>query len=230
MEATPHKSADSGPSQGVDTAERDRFAALAAQWWEPEGAMGALHKLNPPRLTFIRDHLAAHFARKPLGPRPLDGLKILDIGCSGGLVCEPLCRLGAEVTGIDAAAENIRVAEAHAAEMGLEIDYRTASAESLAAGGETFDAVISLEVIEHVPDPQPFLAAAAALTGPGGAMVLATLNRTVKSYLFAIVGAEYVLGWLPRGTHRWDRFVRPSELSAALEANRIRIKELTGLH
>ena len=213
----------------MDAAERDRFAALSGEWWDPDGAFKPLHRLNPVRLEFIRDRLAAHFGRKMPDRKPLAGLRILDIGCGGGLVCEPLCRLGARVTGIDAAPENIHVARDHAAEHGLDIDYRSTTAEALAALGEEFDAVISLEVIEHVPDAAAFLATCSGLLAEGGGMVLATLNRTPKSFLFAIVGAEYLLGWLPRGTHRWDRFVRPSELEAALRPNRLRIKDIKGM-
>ena len=230
MEATPPRRGEPDLMGSVDATERDRFAAMAAEWWDPEGAFKPLHNLNPVRLEFIRDRLGAHFGRKLHGRKPLDGLRVVDVGCGGGLVCEPLCRLGARVTGIDAAAETIRVAKAHAAAMGLDIDYRAATAEALAAAGEEFDAVISLEVIEHVPDPAPFVAALAALLAEGGGMVLATLNRTPKSFLFAIVGAEYLLGWLPRGTHRWDRFVRPSELAAALRPNRLRIADIEGMH
>jgi 2-polyprenyl-6-hydroxyphenyl methylase/3-demethylubiquinone-9 3-methyltransferase len=213
----------------VDAAERDRFAALSGEWWDPDGAFKPLHRLNPVRLEFIRDRLAAHFGRKMPDRKPLAGLRILDIGCGGGLVCEPLCRLGATVCGIDPAPENIDVARDHATGMGLDIDYRSTTAEALAALGEEFDAVISLEVIEHVPDAAAFLATCSGLLAEGGGMVLATLNRTPKSFLFAIVGAEYLLGWLPRGTHRWDRFVRPSELEAALRPNRLRIKDIKGM-
>ena len=213
----------------MDAAERDRFAALSGEWWDPDGAFKPLHRLNPVRLEFIRDRLAAHFGRKMPDRKPLAGLRILDIGCGGGLVCEPLCRLGATVCGIDPAPENIDVARDHATGMGLDIDYRSTTAEALAALGEEFDAVISLEVIEHVPDAAAFLATCSGLLAEGGGMVLATLNRTPKSFLFAIVGAEYLLGWLPRGTHRWDRGVRPSELEAAPRPNRLRIKDIKGM-
>jgi len=181
------------------------------------------------RIGFIRDRLAAHFHRQPLSPRPLEGLNIIDIGCGGGLLCEPLCRLGARVTGIDASERNIRIASDHAEHVGLDIDYRHATAEELCAAGEQFDAVISLEVVEHVADVNAFLGVCGDLAKPGGALIFATLNRTPKSFLFGIVGAEYILGWLPRGTHQWKRFVRPSELAGALRGNGVRISELTGV-
>jgi 2-polyprenyl-6-hydroxyphenyl methylase/3-demethylubiquinone-9 3-methyltransferase len=216
-------------SPSVDQAEVARFSALAETWWDPDGSMAPLHRLNPARLGFLRETLLAHFARDPKGLRPFDGLRILDIGCGGGLIAEPLTRLGATVTGIDAAEANIAVARAHARGADLEIDYRQASAEALAAAGERFDAVLALEVVEHVADVESFLHAAAALTRPGGAFIASTLNRTPKSLLFGIVGAEYVLGWLPRGTHRWDRFLRPSEFASNLRRQGLELREIRGL-
>jgi 2-polyprenyl-6-hydroxyphenyl methylase/3-demethylubiquinone-9 3-methyltransferase len=213
----------------ADPAEIERFAALAEEWWDPDGSFRPLHKLNPARLAYIRDRLAAHFRRPALGPSPLAGLAVLDIGCGGGLVSEPLTRLGARVTGIDATAENIGIAKAHADLAGLAIDYRAATVEDIAAGGEAFDAVLALEVVEHVADLGQFVAGCCALTREGGALVFSTLNRTAKAFVQAIVGAEYVLRWLPRGTHRWDRFVRPSELAFALKGNGARVTDLTGL-
>ena len=213
----------------VDADDSARFARLAQSWWDAEGAFKALHRLNPTRLRFIRDSLATHFGRDALGPRPFDGLRVLDVGCGGGLVSEPLTRLGARVLGIDADAESVRIAAAHAEAGGLDIEYRHAAAEDLMAAGEKFDAVVSLEVIEHVADLDGFLAALSALAAPGGAMVLATLNRTAKSFLLAIVGAEYVLGWVPRGTHRWEKFVRPSELVRSLRGHGAEIRELAGV-
>jgi len=213
----------------VDPAELARFAAMAEAWWDPAGKFKPLHRFNPVRLGFIRDRLAARLGRDPLSPRPLDGLRLLDIGCGGGLIAEPMARLGATVTAIDAAARNVGVARHHAAESGLAIDYRCAAAEDLAAAGESFDAVLSLEVVEHVADLDGFLAACAQLTRPGGALIVATLNRTPQAFALAIVGAEYVLGWLPRGTHQWRKFVRPSELARGLRPHGVAIRELTGV-
>lgn len=219
----------STPSPSIDPAEVERFSALAETWWDPRGPMAPLHRLNPARLDFLRQMLTAHFARDPKSLRPFDGLRILDIGCGGGLISEPLARLGASVTAIDAAEASIGVARAHARGADLEIEYRQASAEELAAAGERFDAVLALEVIEHVADTDAFLQATASLVRPGGSFIAATLNRTPKSFLFGIVGAEYVLGWLPRGTHRWDRFVRPSEFAAGLRRQGMQVREMRGL-
>jgi 2-polyprenyl-6-hydroxyphenyl methylase/3-demethylubiquinone-9 3-methyltransferase len=216
-------------SPSIDVAEVERFSALAETWWDPKGSMAPLHRLNPARLGFLRQTLAAHFGRDARSLSPFDGLRILDVGCGGGLISEPLARLGAVVTGIDAAEANIAVARAHARHADLEVDYRQASAEELSAAGERFDAVLALEVVEHVADLDAFLAAAAALVRPGGAFIASTLNRTPRSLLFAIVGAEYVLGWLPRGTHRWDRFLKPSELAAALRRRGLQARDIRGL-
>ena len=219
----------SAPAPSVDPAEVERFSALAETWWDPRGSMAPLHRLNPVRLGFLRETLTTHFGRDAKSLHPFDGLRVLDIGCGGGLITEPLARLGASVTGIDAAEANIGVARAHARGADLEIDYRQASAEELAAAGERFDAVLALEVIEHVADVDAFLEATATLVRPGGAFIASTLNRTPKSLLFGIVGAEYVLRWLPRGTHRWDRFVRPSEFAAGLRRQGLRVREMRGL-
>jgi 2-polyprenyl-6-hydroxyphenyl methylase/3-demethylubiquinone-9 3-methyltransferase len=221
-------------SASVDPDEVAKFAALAGEWWDPAGKFAPLHRLNPARLTFIRDRIAAHAGRDPLAERPLAGLRVLDIGCGGGLLCEPMARLGAAVTGIDAAEKNVAVAAKHAAEAGLNIDYRHSTAEALAAEtragtGAGFDLVLNMEVVEHVADVAAFLQASAALVAPGGAMALATLNRTPKSFALAIVGAEYLLRWLPRGTHDWRRFLRPSELVASLRAAGLETRELTGV-
>ncbi len=213
----------------VDRDEVARFAALAEGWWDPAGAFRQLHKLNPTRIRYIRDRLAAHFERDITKQRPFAGLRLLDIGCGGGLACEPMARLGAAVFGIDAAAENVEAAARHAAEVGLEIDYRCATAEQLAAAGERYDVVLALEIIEHVADMPAFVASAAGLLGDGGAIVLASLNRTPKSFLLAIVGAEYLLGWVPRGTHSWDKLVRPSELARALRQAGLTLGEVTGV-
>jgi len=223
----PRRSPAGGRS--VDPDEVAKFAALAEEWWDPAGKFRPLHRLNPVRLRFIRDHLCRRFDRDPKAARPLAGLRLLDIGCGGGLLCEPLTRLGARVTGIDAAERNIAVAALHAERIGLEIDYRHADAETLATAGETFDAVLNMEVVEHVADVGAFVSASAQLVAPGGAMIVATLNRTPKSYLLAIVGAEYVLRWLPRGTHDWRRFLRPSELAGHLRAAGLEVAEITGV-
>jgi 2-polyprenyl-6-hydroxyphenyl methylase/3-demethylubiquinone-9 3-methyltransferase len=196
----------------LDAAEVAKFAALASDWWDPDGKFRALHRLGPARLTFIRDRLARHFGGPGSALRPLAGLRILDVGCGGGLVCEPLARMGADVTGIDPARENVPAAQAHARAHGLAIAYRAATVEELVAAGELFDAVLCLEVLEHVPDPGAFIALCARLMPPEGLLVLSTINRTAKSYALAIVAAEYVLGWVPRGTHQWERFVTPEEL------------------
>ena len=204
---------DSNARANVDPAEVERFARIAGEWWDPAGKFAPLHRLGPARMTFLRDRLAAHFARRLPAPRPLAGLSVLDIGCGGGLVAEPLSRLGASVTGIDPASDNIAAARAHAATSGLAIDYRAITAEAVAAGGATFDAVLCLEVVEHVPDPAAFIALASGLVRPGGLLIASTINRTMKAWLLAIVGAEYVLRWLPAGTHRWERFVTPDEMA-----------------
>jgi 2-polyprenyl-6-hydroxyphenyl methylase/3-demethylubiquinone-9 3-methyltransferase len=213
----------------IDAGEVAKFAAMAEAWWDPDGEFRPLHRFNPVRLGFIRDRLCAHFGRDPLSDRPLAGLKVLDVGCGGGLLSEPLTRLGAEVTGLDAAEENIKVAALHAEESGLKIDYRHGSVEALAESAARFDAVLNMEVVEHVAEVDSFLAASAALVRPGGVMVLATLNRTPKAFLLAIVGAEYLLRWLPRGTHDWRRFLKPSELARSLRRAGLEITELTGV-
>jgi 2-polyprenyl-6-hydroxyphenyl methylase / 3-demethylubiquinone-9 3-methyltransferase len=199
----------------LDGAEVDRFNAMAAEWWDPHGKFKPLHALGPARMAFIRDSIvAARATTATTSLRVLDGVTALDIGCGGGLVAEPLARLGARVTGIDPAPDSIAAARAHAAAQGLAIDYRAVRAEALAAAGESFDVVLALEVVEHVPDVAAFLSVAASLVRPGGLLILSTLNRTLKSYALAIVGAEYVLRWLPVGTHQWNRFVTPEELAA----------------
>ena len=213
----------------VDHNEVRRFAELAEAWWDPTGKFRPLHKLNPARLAFLRDRLTSHFERDPQSVRPFAGLTLLDIGCGGGLISEPMARLGFAVTGIDAGAEGIAVARGHAESSGLAIDYRQETAEDLAAAGERFDTVLALEVVEHVADPALFLASAAALVRPGGALVLATLNRTPKAFAFAIVGAEYLLRWLPRGTHHWNKFLHPSEIVAMLRPHGLVAKEVAGL-
>jgi 2-polyprenyl-6-hydroxyphenyl methylase/3-demethylubiquinone-9 3-methyltransferase len=201
----------------VDPREVERFARMAARWWDPRGPMAPLHKLNPVRLAYIRDEAAAHFKRDATKLGCLKGLRILDIGCGAGLLTEPLARLGAEMTGIDPAEENIAAARAHAVDSGVTVDYRDTTAEDLAANGEQFDAVLAMEVVEHVNDVPSFVATCASMVKPGGLFFSATLNRTLKSFALAIVGAEYVLRWLPRGTHQWNKFVTPEELESAIE-------------
>jgi 2-polyprenyl-6-hydroxyphenyl methylase/3-demethylubiquinone-9 3-methyltransferase len=213
----------------VDEREVARFAALAAEWWDPRGRMGMLHKLNPTRLAYIRDTACRHFGRDPRARRCIEGLRVLDIGCGAGILCEPLCRLGATVVGADPAEANIAAARLHAERGGLTIDYRATTAERLAEAGETFDVVLAMEVVEHVADLAAFVRCCAGMVSPGGLMVTATINRTLKSFALAIVGAEYVLRWLPRGTHRWDKFVTPNELEAALERNGLRTLDERGV-
>ena len=213
----------------VDDRELVRFAAQADAWWDPEGSFRALHRLNPTRLGFIRSRLLAHFRRDPASLQPFAGLTLLDIGCGGGLVAEPMARLGFSVTAVDAGAEAIEAARAHAQSAGLEIDYRLAAAEAIAEAGERFDAVLALEVIEHSADREAFWRALGLLAAPGGAVIAATLNRTARSFALAIVGAEYILRWLPRGTHDWRKFSRPSELILGLRRNHLRTTEVAGV-
>ncbi len=213
----------------IDPDEIARFEAMAAEWWDPHGKFRPLHKFNPVRLGWIRDRLLGRFGRDAASPRPLEGLRILDIGCGGGLVAEPMARLGATVTGVDASHRNVEVARIHAAQGGLAIDYRQGTAEELLAAGERFDVVLSLEVVEHVADPAAFLGACAGLVAPGGALFVATINRTPQAFALAIVGAEYVLRWLPRGTHSWSKFVRPSEVAAALRPTGLELREFAGM-
>jgi 2-polyprenyl-6-hydroxyphenyl methylase/3-demethylubiquinone-9 3-methyltransferase len=205
-----------GSTATLDPAELDRFSKLASEWWDANGKFRTLHLIGPARLTFLRDAVAGHLNRREGGLRPFQGLSFLDIGCGGGLVCEPLARLGARVTGVDPAVQNIEAARRHAAGQGLGIEYRVARVEDLAAEGATFDTVACLEVVEHVPDPGAFLKTCAGLVRPGGLLLVSTINRTLKAYLLAVVGAEYVLRWLPIGTHQWERFVTPLELQRYL--------------
>jgi 2-polyprenyl-6-hydroxyphenyl methylase/3-demethylubiquinone-9 3-methyltransferase len=201
----------------IDAAEVERFSRHANDWWNPRGPMAALHKFNPVRLAYIRDLAAARFERDPKKLDCLKGLRVLDIGCGGGILSEPLARLGAQMVGADPSAENIAAASAHAEQSGVAVDYRATTAEALAEAGERFDVVLAMEVVEHVADVKSFVATCASMVKPGGLMIAATLNRTLKSFALAIVGAEYVLRWLPRGTHQWDKFVTPKELELAFE-------------
>ena len=196
----------------VDTSEIEKFEAMAAEWWDPNGKFKPLHMLNPTRLDYISTQIAEEFGRDLSQPQPFAGLRLLDIGCGGGLLSEPMRRLGADVVGADAAERNIPVARLHAEKLGLEIDYRHTTAEAMAADGETFDVILNMEVIEHVASPADYLRACHDLLRPGGAMICSTLNRNPKSYLMAIVGAEQVMRWLPKGTHDWAKFITPDEL------------------
>jgi len=207
----------------IDTAEVERFSRLASDWWDARGPMAALHKLNPIRLGYIRDKAAARFNRDPKKLDCLKGLRMLDIGCGGGILSEPLARLGAQMVGADPAEENIAAAAAHAEASGVTVDYRATTAEDLAAAKERFDVVLAMEVVEHVNDVKEFVATCASMVKPGGLMIAATLNRTLKSFALAIVGAEYVLRWLPRGTHQWDKFVTPNELELAFERGGLQV-------
>jgi len=216
------------PSVTHDSGEIARFNALAADWWNPNGPMKPLHRLNPVRLGFVKEAFAGHFGRDPRAMRPFEGLNLLDIGCGAGLLSEPLARLGFAVTGIDLAEENIAVARTHAEAGGLSIDYRATPIEALPAEGQ-FDAITLLEVVEHVPDVEGFVREAALRLRPGGMLIASTLNRTLKAYALAIVGAEYVLRWLPVGTHDWNKFVTPDELDRHFEAAGLIPEKRTGM-
>ncbi len=198
----------------LDPSEVERFSKLAAEWWNPQGKFRPLHQIGPPRLSFIRDEVISHFGLDPKVLRPLEGLSVLDIGCGGGLVCEPMSRMGGKVTGIDPSQKNIAIAGLHSKAQGVDVNYRAVRIEDVVAGGELFDVVVCLEVVEHVPDVEAFIKECARAAKPGGLVIFSTINRTFKAWALAIVGAEYVLGWLPRGTHQWERFVKPDELAA----------------
>jgi 2-polyprenyl-6-hydroxyphenyl methylase/3-demethylubiquinone-9 3-methyltransferase len=212
----------------VDPGEIAKFEAMAAEWWDVNGKFKPLHMLNPCRLDYINAQIAAEFERDLKQNKPYAGLRILDIGCGGGLLSEPMARLGAEVVGADAAERNIPVARVHAAQSGLEIDYRHTTAEALAADGEQFDVVLNMEVVEHVADPQSYTDACAALLKPGGLMICSTINRNPKSYAMAIIGAEHVMRWLPKGTHEWSKFITPDELFAFISQSGLEPVDRTG--
>lgn len=200
----------------IDPAEVAKFEAMAAEWWDPNGKFKPLHLMNPCRLDYITTQIAAEFDRNLANHAPFAGLRILDIGCGGGLLSEPMARLGATVVGADAAARNIPVAQIHAEQSGLTIDYRVTTAEDMAAAGEQFDVVLNMEVVEHVADPLAYLTACQQLLRPGGLMICSTLNRNPKSFMMAIIGAEWVMRWLPKGTHDWAKFITPDELYALI--------------
>jgi 2-polyprenyl-6-hydroxyphenyl methylase / 3-demethylubiquinone-9 3-methyltransferase len=213
----------------VDDAEVARFSAMAAEWWDPTGKFKPLHKFSPVRLAYIKEKVCERFDRDPNAPDAFKGLRFLDIGCGGGLLSEPMARLGAEVTGADPSTVNIEIAKLHMKSSGLDIDYRTETAGQLAAAGETFDVVLNMEVIEHVADVPLFLSETASMVRPGGLMFVATINRTLKAYALAIVGAEYVLRWLPKGTHSFDKLVRPSEIEGPLSETGMNVVDRLGV-
>lgn len=213
----------------VDKDEIARFSAMAAEWWDPTGKFAPLHKFNPTRLAFIRERVVNHFRLDSAKSAPFEGLRLLDIGCGGGLLSEPMTRLGADVLGADAGEANIKTASVHADEQGLNIDYRATTAEALAASGAQFDVILNMEVIEHVADRDGFLASCSQMLKPGGILFCATLNRSLKAFGLAIVGAEYILGWLPRGTHDWNKFITPAELFKSIEHTGIEVVEETGV-
>lgn len=213
----------------IDQAEVDRFSAMAAEWWDPTGKFRPLHKFNPVRLTYIRDMVCGQFGRDPKAHRSLEGLRILDIGCGGGLLSEPMARMGADVLGADASEKNIGIAKAHAAGSGVPVDYRAVTAEALAEAGESFDVVLNMEVVEHVSDVDFFLTTCASMVRPGGMTFVATINRTMKAAALAIFAAENVLRWLPRGTHQYEKLVRPEEIEKPLNASGLTVTDRTGV-
>ncbi len=222
-------SPDSLAAPSVDPAEVAKFSALAEQWWDPNGKFAPLHKFNPVRLGFIRQQVAARFGRDARSLHPFEGLSLLDIGCGGGLLCEPMARLGFAVTGADASERNIGTARAHAAQSDVTVNYRATTAETLAKEGHSFDVVLNMEVVEHVADVGAYLSACARLVKPGGVTIVATLNKTLKSLALAKFAAEYVLGWMPRGTHDWNRFIPPARLQQMLEDSGLTILKTQGV-
>ncbi|WP_273758083.1 bifunctional 2-polyprenyl-6-hydroxyphenol methylase/3-demethylubiquinol 3-O-methyltransferase UbiG [Bartonella sp. AU55XJBT] len=213
----------------VDQSEIDHFSRIATEWWNPQGKFRPLHQFNPTRLAYIREKICLEFNRDPVSLTPFDNLKILDIGCGGGLLCEPMARLGAIVVGVDAAQTNIEVAKIHAAQNNLSIDYRTTTAEALANEGEKFDIILNMEVVEHVAEVNLFIKATAKMLKPQGLMFVATLNRTWKAWGLAIVGAEYILRWLPKGTHDYKKFLKPQELKNFLSKNALSVIDEIGI-
>ncbi len=213
----------------INTDEIAKFAAMADEWWDPKGKFKPLHKFNPVRLAYVRDNAIRHFGKNASVRRPLEGLRVLDIGCGGGLLSEPLTRLGASVTGIDAGEKNIAIAKLHAEQSGLAIDYRAVTAESVAAGGERFDIVLNMEVVEHVDNVPLYMKSCADLVAPGGLLFTASINRTPRAFALAIVGAEYVLGRLPRGTHDYSKFLTPDEIGTLVKRNGLKVVEKVGV-
>ncbi|WP_208435108.1 bifunctional 2-polyprenyl-6-hydroxyphenol methylase/3-demethylubiquinol 3-O-methyltransferase UbiG [Bartonella phoceensis] len=216
-------------STTIDQNEIDRFSRIAAEWWDPQGKFRPLHQFNPARLAYIREKICLEFHRDPVSLMPFENLRILDIGCGGGLLCEPMARLGATVVGADAAQTNIEVAKIHAAQNGLSIDYRTTTAEALANKGEQFDVILNMEVVEHVADVNLFITATAKMLKPQGLMFVSTLNRTWKAWGLAIIGAEYILRWLPKGSHDYKKFLKPQELKNLLSKNALTVIDQTGI-
>ena len=227
-QANTNTSFEPGPST-IDAGEISKFARMAEEWWDPAGKFRPLHRINPVRLAYIRDLVSAQFGRDPKAHRPLEGLRILDIGCGGGLLSEPMARMGADVLGADASEKNIGIAKAHAAGSGVPVDYRAVTAEALAEAGETFDVVLNMEVVEHVSDVDFFLTTCASMVRPGGMMFVATSNRTLKAAALAIFAAENVLRWLPRGTHHYEKLVRPEEIEKPLTASGLTVTDRTGV-
>lgn len=224
------KEQNSPTTPTIDAAEVEKFSAMAAEWWDPKGKFKPLHRFNPVRLGFIRETIEAHFNLDPKARRPFAGLRFLDIGCGGGLVSEPMARLGADMVSVDASEANIKTAMTHAAETGVKIDYRAGTVEGLIDSGEMpFDVVLNLEVVEHVANPADFLSQCASLVKPGGIMIVATINRTAKAFALAIVGAEYVLRWLPTGTHEFDKLVKPGEIESALTRSGMMVRAPQGV-
>ncbi len=213
----------------VDPAEIDRFAKLAETWWDPNGPMKPLHKFNPQRIQYIRDRAVAHFGRDARSVTPFEGLTLADIGCGAGMLSEPMARLGAKVLGLDPAEKNVMIARAHAEVGGVDVAYAAETIEDVVARGETFDIVLAMEVVEHVTDVELFVRSCCQAVKPGGLLFMATLNRTARSFALAIVGAEYILRWLPRGTHDWNKFVTPDELSDAISNNGLDIMDVSGV-
>lgn len=219
----------SASGSSVDPFEVEKFSRMAAEWWDPAGKFAPLHKFNPVRLKFIRDTGLVHFGRRAKSLKPFTGLSLLDIGCGGGLLSEPMSKMGFSVTGVDPSERNIGTAKAHAAQSGVEIDYLAADAENLVADKRLFDVVLNMEVVEHVADLKGYLSATAVLVKPGGLMFVATINKTLKALALAKVAAEYILGWLPPGTHNWDKFVEPHKLRAILEESGLNILKTQGV-
>ena len=216
-------------STTISPDEIDRFHKMAEDWWDPKGKFRPLHKFNPVRLAYIREHVLAHFGRDGSQMRPFEGLRLLDIGCGGGLLCEPMARLGATVVGADAGEKNVKIAALHAGQSGLDIDYRATTSEALAEAGEQFDVVLNMEVVEHVADVPLYLESCCRLVKPGGLMFVATINRTARAYALAIVGAERVLGWLPKGTHHYEKLVTPEEITSITGRNGMRVIDKAGV-